>query len=197
MLSAVHVLKLCTAITLVLIGLSAIACTGQSGDDQPTPVLSSAPSTTFPMPPVTPNAEMGWVLADGTRSRLADHANKVLVVDFYATWCQPCRQSIPHLASMQARLGDSGLQVVGLNVGGADDRVKVPAFARELKIEYPLGFPDKTLSDFFLSDNQTIPQTFVFGRDGSLINRFIGYDPAIGNELEKTIQGALKKQTEN
>ena len=137
------------------------------------------------------------MLADGTRSRLADHANKVLVVDFYATWCQPCRQSIPHLASMQARLGDSGLQVVGLNVGGADDRVKVPAFARELKIEYPLGFPDKTLSDFFLSDNQTIPQTFVFGRDGSLINRFIGYDPAIGNELEKTIQGALKKQTEN
>jgi cytochrome c biogenesis protein CcmG/thiol:disulfide interchange protein DsbE len=145
------------------------------------------------MPPVKPNADMGWVLADGTRSRLADHVNKVLVLDFYATWCLPCRQSIPHLRSMRDRFGDRGLQVVGLNVGGADDRVKVAAFAQELKIEYPLGFPDKSLSDFFLSDNQTIPQTFVFGRDGNLINRFIGYDPAIGIELEKTIQAAVER----
>ena len=93
---------------------------------------------------------------------------------------------------MQDRFGDRGLQVVGLNVGGADDRVKVAAFAGDLKIRYPLGFPDKTLSDFFLSDNQTIPQTFVFGRDGNLIKRFVGYDPAIGTELEKTIQAALE-----
>src|SRR5688500_4420602 len=128
-----YVVRVCSAIAMTLIGLFAIACTGQSGDDQPTPVLSSAPSTTFPMPPVKPNAEMGWVLSDGGRSRLADHANKVLVLDFYATWCLPCRRSIPHLSSMQDRLGARGLQVVGLNVGGADDRVKVSAFAGELK----------------------------------------------------------------
>jgi len=189
---ALHVLRICTAIAVTWIGLFAIACTGQSGDDQPTPVLSSAPSTTFPMPPVKPNADMGWVFSDGARSRLGDHANKVLVLDFYATWCLPCRRSIPHLSSMQDRFVDRGLQVVGLNVGGADDRVKVAAFAGELKIRYPLGFPDKTLSDFFLSDNQTIPQTFVFSRDGNLIRRFVGYDPVIGIELEKTIQAALE-----
>ena len=94
---------------------------------------------------------------------------------------------------MQDRFGVRGLQVVGLNVGGADDRVKVAAFASDLKIRYPLGFPDKSLSDFFLSDDQTIPQTFVFGRDGNLIKRFVGYDPLIGTELEKTIQAALEK----
>jgi len=93
---------------------------------------------------------------------------------------------------MQDRFVDRGLQVVGLNVGGADDRVRVAAFAGELKIRYPLGFPDKTLSDFFLSDDQTIPQTFVFSRDGNLIRRFVGYDPVIGIELEKTIQAALE-----
>lgn len=188
-----YVLRACTAITVTLIGLFAIGCTGQSGDDQPTPVLSSAPGTTFPMPPLKPNAEMGWVLSDGARSRLGDHANKVLVLDFYATWCVPCRRSIPHLTSMQDRLGLRGLQVVGLNVGGPDDRVKVAGFANELKIRYPLGFPDKSLSDFFLSDDQTIPQTFVFGRDGNLVKRFVGYDPTIGTELEKTIQAALEK----
>lgn len=188
-----YVPRACTAIAVMLIGFFAIACTGQSGDDQPTPVLSSAPSTTFPMPPSKPNAEMGWVLSDGARSNLGDHANKVLVLDFYATWCLPCRRSIPHLASMQDRLGIRGLQVVGLNVGGADDRVKVAGFANELQIRYPLGFPDKSLSDFFLSDDQTIPQTFVFGRDGNLVKRFVGYDPTIGTELEKTIQAALEK----
>ena len=190
---ASHVLKVCCAIAVMLIGLSAIACTGHSGDDQPTPVLSSAPDTTFPMPPVKPNGDMGWVLSDGTRSRLADHANKVLVLDFYATWCLPCRESIPHLTLMQDRLGVQGLQVVGLNVGGADDRVKVAAFAGELKIRYPLGFPDKSLTDLFLSDTEAIPQTFVFGRDGTLIKRFVGYDASIGTELEKTIQAALEK----
>ena len=191
--AALHVLRVFTAMTVMLIGLSAVGCTQQSEDSQPTPVLSSPPSTTFPMPPVKPNSEMGWVLSDGARSRISDHANRVLVLDFYATWCFPCRQSIPHLTSMQDRFGVRGLQVVGLNVGGEDDRIKVPAFAGDLKIRYPLGFPDKSLTDLFLSDNQTIPQTFVFGRDGNLIKRFIGYDPAIGNELESTIQAALAK----
>lgn len=189
----IQVLKIFTAITVMCIGLCATSCTGQSADDQPTPVLSSAPSTTFPMPPVKPNSDMGWVVSDGARGRLSDYANRVLVLDFYATWCLPCRQSIPHLTSMQDRLGDRGLQVVGLNVGGADDRIEVAAFASELKIRYPLGFPDKSLSEFFLSDNQTIPQTFVFGRDGNLIKRFIGYDQTIGSELEKIIQAALEK----
>src|SRR5688500_19586065 len=103
---ALHVLRICTAIAVMWTGLFAIACTGQSGDDQPTPVLSSAPSTTFPMPPVKPNTEMGWVLSDGSRSRLGDHANKVLVLEFYAMWWLPCRLSIRHLASMHARFGE-------------------------------------------------------------------------------------------
>ncbi len=180
-------------LTVMMIVIPVISCSsGESGDNQPTPVLSTAPSTTFPMPPLKVDPEMGWVLADGSRSRLTDYKDKVLVVDFYATWCLPCRQSIPHLASMQDRFGSNGLQVVGLNVGGADDRVKVGDFAREMRIQYPLGFPDKSLSDFFLSDNQTIPQTFVFARDGQLVKRFIGYEPATGVELEKTIQSALE-----
>jgi hypothetical protein len=86
------------------------------------------------------------------------------------------------------------VQVIGLNVGGPDDRIKVPNFATELGIKYPLGFPDKTLTDLFLSDNQTIPQTFVFGRKGEAGKRFIGYDQSTGAELEKTITELLKSQ---
>lgn len=146
------------------------------------------------MPPLKAegaDSEMGWIQADGRRARLADFRGQVLVLDFYATWCTPCRKSIPHLSDLQRRFGTQGLQVVGLNVGGPDDRVKVPAFATELNISYPLGFPDKPLTDLFFSDDDSIPQTFVFDRGGQLMKRFIGYDDSTTKELERVIHSAL------
>lgn len=169
-------------------------CTSPKPNDaEATPVLSGPPNTTFPMPPLQPDSEMGWALADGKRARIADYRGKVLVLDFYATWCEPCRRSIPQLLALRKQFGSAGMEIVGLNVGGGDDRIKVADFARELNITYPLGFPDKALTDLFLSDNQTIPQTFVFGRDGQLAKRFIGYQAATGVELEKTIQTEIAK----
>ncbi len=146
------------------------------------------------MPPLKAEgagSEMGWTQPDGRRARLADFRGQVLVLDFYATWCAPCRKSIPHLSDLQQLFGTQGLQVVGLNVGGPDDRVKVPAFATELNISYQLGFPDKPLTDLFLSDDDSIPQTFVFDRGGQLMKRFIGYDDSTTKELERVIHSAL------
>jgi len=171
------------------------ACMGDKPTDkEATPVISGPPSTTFPMPPLNVRAELGWVLNDGKRATLADYQGKVLVLDFYATWCAPCRQSIPRLNDLEQNYGPQGLQIVGLNVGGADDRIKVPDFAKELNIQYPLGFPDKALSDFFLSNNQTIPQTFVFARDGHLVRGFIGYEKATAAELEKVINEVVNNR---
>jgi thiol-disulfide isomerase/thioredoxin len=170
-------------------------CMGdKSTDKEARSVNSGPPSTTFPMPPLNVRTELGWVLNDGRRATLADYQGKVLVLDFYATWCAPCRQSIPRLTDLAQNYGPKGLQIVGLNVGGADDRIKVPDFAKELNIQYPLGFPDKALADFFLSDNQTIPQTFVFARDGHPLRRFIGYEQATGTELEKAINEAVNNR---
>jgi thiol-disulfide isomerase/thioredoxin len=144
-------------------------------------------------------AELGWVmLGDDNlkpkeqaprRAKVGDYKGKVLVLDLYATWCAPCRVSIPHLVELQRRYGANGLEIVGLNVGGADDRVKVKDFAKEFGIQYSLGFPDQTLSDFLLSDDASIPQTFVFNREGTLVKRFIGYEESItGPLLEQLIQ---------
>jgi len=179
----------------VIIASSINACINQKHDDNAaTPVLSGPPNTSFPMPPLKARSDMGWVLNDGKRATLADYEGKLLVVDFYATWCQPCRESIPRLIGLQQNYGPRGLQVVGLNVGGPDDRIKVASFVKELNIQYPLGFPDQALTDLFLSDNQTIPQTFVFGRRGQLVKRFIGYQGTIGDELEKVIQKEIAVQ---
>jgi thiol-disulfide isomerase/thioredoxin len=172
------------------------ACTSEKpADKEPTPVISGPPGPTFSMPPLEARAELGWVSSDGKRTTFADYHGKVLVLDFYATWCAPCRKSIPRLNALGQNYGSSGVQIVGLNVGGPDDRIKVTDFAKELNIQYPLGFPDKALTDLFLSDNQTIPQTFVFTRDGHLVKRFIGYEEATGTELEKVIgQSVTSKQ---
>jgi thiol-disulfide isomerase/thioredoxin len=173
-----------------------VACSREESTTtkETTPGLSGLPNTTYPMPPLRAEgvgAEMGWTLVDGRRARLADFRGQVLVLDFYATWCVPCRKSIPELSALQRHSSLKGLQVVGLNVGGPDDRVKVAAFAAEFDIPYQLGFPDQPLSDFFLSDTDSIPQTFVFDRGGQLVKRFVGYDESMPKELEQVIQSAL------
>jgi thiol-disulfide isomerase/thioredoxin len=174
--------------TAILLG----ACAQPVANNEPAS-SSGPPSTTFPMPPLSSFTEMGWVGSDNRRANLVDYRGKVLVLDFYATWCEPCRQSIPRLNELQEQYGPAGVQVVGLNVGGPDDRIKVTEFARELDIQYPLGFPDKALTDLFLSDDQTIPQTFIFGREGELAKRFIGYEKSSGAEMETAIKTELER----
>lgn len=123
--------------------------------------------------------------------KLSDYPGQVVVLNFYATWCPPCREETPHLVALQKRFGPQGLHIVGLNVGGPDDRDEVPGFAREFGIPYPLGFPDAEFTETYLSDNDSIPQAFVFDRRGHLAKRFIGYDETIPAELERVIQSAL------
>ena len=65
-----------------------------------------------------PSAPGTWAAGNQT-AKLADYKGKVVVLDFYATWCEPCRAEIPRLVQMQKDYGAGGLQVIGLNVGGA------------------------------------------------------------------------------
>jgi thiol-disulfide isomerase/thioredoxin len=138
-----------------------------------------------------PTAPGTWIVGNNQPAKLTDYKGKVVVLDFYATWCEPCRAETPRLVQLQNDYGASGLQVVGLNVGGDDDRARVPVFAKEFGIEYQLGFPDDNLVDEYLTDNQDIPQAFVFDRNGDLIKRFVGYSPAAGAELERIVKAAL------
>src|ERR1051325_2214114 len=106
----------------------------------------------------------GWTLGNNQPAKLADYKGKVVILDFYATWCEPCRTETPKLVRLQKDYGPSGLQVIGLNVGGDDDRAQVPGFAKEFGIEYPLGFTDDALVDQYLTYNQKMLQSFILDR---------------------------------
>ena len=153
--------------------------------------------TTGQVPPVaTPGSastgQYGFTLLDNRRMKLSDYLGHVVVLDFYATWCPPCREETPHLVALQRRYGSQGLHVIGLNVGGAEDRNKVPEYVEEFKIQYTLGFPDPQLTNLYLSDDDRIPQAFIFDRKGRLLKRFISYDNTMPAEMERIVRTALE-----
>jgi thiol-disulfide isomerase/thioredoxin len=149
------------------------------------------------MPPVTdasgnsaPNAQ-SFTLLNEQKAKLADYEGRVVVLDFWATYCQPCLEEAPHLDALQRRLGAQGLQVIGLNVGGPEDYPKIPEFAERLKIKYTLGVPEPEMTNLYMGGDSRIPQTLVFDRKGRLVKHFVGYDQAASQELERTIEKAV------
>jgi len=139
-----------------------------------------------------PTASGGWTADNNQRGKLSDYQGKVVVLDFYATWCEPCRAEIPHLIRLQKQYADKGFQVIGLNVGGDEDHPEVPAFAKQLGISYLLAFPDDDVVDRYLRDNQNIPQAYVFDRQGKLVKRFIGYSSDSAGELDQAVRTAVE-----
>jgi len=180
-------LRASIALALMTLLLSACgACRKQTASN------SNSSATTNKSSPNTPPASAhGWTLANNQRMTLANYQGKVVLLDFYATWCEPCRAETPHLVRLQKQYADQGLQIIGLNVGGEDDRAEVPAYTKEFGIQYPMGFPEDEFAEDYLSDNQSIPQTFVFDRSGNLVRRFVGYSEDSGAEIESVIKSSL------
>ncbi|HEX7173884.1 MAG TPA: TlpA disulfide reductase family protein [Pyrinomonadaceae bacterium] len=157
---------------------------------------ATLPRTNLPMPPIASShgaatQAPGWTLLDGRRESLADYQGRVLVLDLYATYCPPCRDEIPQLISLQRRYEARGLKVIGLNVGGDDDRRLVPDYVRELGIDYALGNPDDELINTLSGGETAIPRTYVFDRRGRLADFSVGYDNEVAARLEQAVQKAV------
>ena len=150
--------------------------------------INDVPQTNLPLPPVKNIENLGWQLASGNRQTLSDLKGKAVVLDLWATYCPPCIEEIPHLAELQGRY--PGLQIVGLHIGGDEDKPKVPAFVQKLKMNYPLGYPQNELTDALMSGDDRIPQTFVFDKTGKLVKKFVGFDAQVKSELDAAIEQA-------
>lgn len=121
-------------------------------------------------------ALLSLVLPDlnGREQPLAQWRGKVLVVNFWATWCTPCREEMPHFVRVQSEHGANGLQFVGIAVDQTD---KVREFANELGINYPIligGYGAIELSRALGNSIGALPFTIVVDRNGEIAYTHLG-----------------------
>jgi thiol-disulfide isomerase/thioredoxin len=140
--------------------------------------------------PLKPPTEMSWTGFDGSVKKLKDFQGKVVILDFWATYCLPCIEEIPHLMELKERYGND-LEVIGLNVGGEEDKPKIPEFVERLKITYPLGHPEDALSAYVFGTDTAIPQTAIFDRDGKLVKKIVGFSDKIKAELDVAVESTV------
>jgi thiol-disulfide isomerase/thioredoxin len=113
---------------------------------------------------------LGLSLPDvhGAQQSLDQWRGKVLVVNFWATWCVPCREEMPEFVRIQQEFGSKGLQFVGIAV---DQQDKVALFADEIALNYPAligGYGAMEISKTFGNRLMALPFTIVVGRDGTI-----------------------------
>ncbi|HEX8639259.1 MAG TPA: TlpA disulfide reductase family protein [Pyrinomonadaceae bacterium] len=161
--------------------------------------INDVPQKGVPFPPSKPVGEMSWTIFEGktnrdaSRQKLKDLNGKVVVLDFWATYCPPCIEEIPHLRELQAKYGAENLAVIGLHVGGEDDRPQVPRFVERLNIDYALATPENALITFIFGGEDSIPQTAVFDRGGKLVDKFVGFDETVKSRLDQAIESAVRQ----
>jgi len=105
---------------------------------------------------------------------LAQYRGKVLVVNFWATWCPPCREEIPFFIEAQTKYAANGLQFVGIAL---DDPRQVAAFVDELELNYPVfigGIPESELLRQLGNPGGGLPYTLIYDRSGRLREKILG-----------------------
>lgn len=120
----------------------------------------------------SPAAEFSLTALDGSAVRLEDYAGRIVILDFWATWCRPCQLEIPHFTALEAEYGPRGLAVIGVSVNDREDNVRV--FAERMQINYPMALGNDALVQAYGGFN-AIPTTFVIGPDGKIAARYTGY----------------------
>ena len=115
---------------------------------------------------------------------------RVVYVDFWASWCDPCRRSFPWLKELHERFGDKGLTVVAIDLD--QERKAADAFLAKYPAPFRVAFDPagKTAEAFHVA---AMPSSFLIGKDGRVVERHAGFDPKTAAELEEKIAKELAR----
>jgi len=120
-----------------------------------------------------------------------NYRGHVLILDFFATWCQPCRKSIPHLVEMNRKYGKQGLQILGLSMD-EDGEKAVKTFTDEFKVNYPLALAgESTTADFGI---RSVPIMFLVDKKGKIVEIYRGFSDETARSAEQSIKRLLAEK---
>jgi len=125
---------------------------------------------------------------DGHALDLAGYRGKVVLLDFWATWCVPCREEIPHLIALQRRYGSRGLAIIGISMD--DEEAPVREFRRKYGMNYPVAMGNVEVAERY-GGILGLPVAFLIDRDGRIVRRYDGQQAAA--TFEKDITGRLAR----
>ena len=148
--------------------------------------LSTVGQQATSQPPLAP--DFGLKDINGQTVRLSDYKGKVVLLNFWATWCAPCRAEMPDLIKLQKEYQSNGLEVVGMTYPDYT-RAGVRAIARRLRLNYPILLGTRDLADKY-GVGEVMPTTVVIDREGKIRARILGIlEP---DEFEQSVKPLLR-----
>ncbi|NIM02993.1 redoxin domain-containing protein [bacterium] len=110
---------------------------------------------------------------EGNSLTLSDFKGKVIILNFWATWCPPCREEIPDFVELYEEYKDEGLVIIGVNLDRGDSRT-VKQFSKNYKINYPIVTGNVSVTQDY-GGIRGIPTTFIIDRKGNIKEKYLGY----------------------
>lgn len=146
-----------------------------------TPLLSSAGT---PAPDFTLKSQ------SGANIRLSEHRGQVVMLNFWASWCGPCRQEMPHLDALNVQYADLGFTVFGINLDA--QRAEAEKVLNDIPVSFPILFDTQnTVSELYGVDS--MPMTILVDRDGTVRKLYRGYKPGFEEKYEQEIRLLVKE----
>ncbi len=134
---------------------------------------------TFPSLPVT--------LLDGNPATFASllEPGRPTLVNFWATWCIPCRKEMPELERIHEAAGEKGWRVIGISIDDATTRDRVPEFLKEMGVSYPIAVAEaEFIRKFYTTDNVAVPISLLLDANGTILELLPGWTPETRRRLE-------------
>jgi peroxiredoxin len=154
---------------LIVLTATSVASSGLAGQAAPDFVLKSA---------------------SGENLRLSEYRGDVVMINFWATWCGPCRQEMPLLDELQSRYNRVGFNLLGVNID--DDSRKAMQMVKELGVSFPVLF-DETKEVSELYDVKVMPTTILVDREGTVRHIHHGYKPGYEDKYLTEIRSLLRE----
>jgi cytochrome c biogenesis protein CcmG/thiol:disulfide interchange protein DsbE len=120
---------------------------------------------------------------DGALINLSDYKGKIVILDFWATWCPPCRRGIPDLIELKNEYGDK-IEIIGISVD-TDSKSEVVPFMKEYGINYPVVYGNMSVYQQY-GGIRSIPTQFILNKEGKIFKKYIGLVPKTTYQTDLT-----------